>query len=37
MKIWLQNNGTEIYSTRNKETSIVAERPIRTLTNKIYK
>ena len=37
MKSFLQNNNTEIYSTHNKEKSVVAERFIRTLNNKIYK
>ena len=37
MKSFLQNNDIEIYSTHNEETSVVAERLIRTLNNKIYK
>ena len=37
MKSWLQDNDTEIYSTHNEETSVVAERFIGTLKNKIYK
>ena len=37
MKSWLKNYDIEIYSTYNKGKSIVAERFIRTLKNKIYK
>ena len=37
MKLFLQNNDTEMYSTQNKGKSVVAERFIRTLRNKIYK
>ena len=37
MKSWLQDNDTEMYSTRNEGRSVVAERFIRTLKNKIYK
>ena len=37
MKSFLQNNDIEIYSTHSEETSVVAERLIRTLNNKIYK
>ena len=37
MKSFLQNNNREMYSTHNKEKSVVAERFIRTLNNKIYK
>ena len=37
MKSWLQNNEIEMYSTFNEERSVVAERFIRTLNNKIYK
>ena len=34
---WLKDNDIDIYSTHNKGKSIVAERVIRTLKNKIYK
>ena len=37
MKLWLQENDIAIYSTNNDEKSVVAERFIRTLKNKIYK
>ena len=37
MKSFLQNNSIEMYSTHNEGKSIVAERFIRTLKNKIYK
>ena len=37
MKLWLQNNDIEIYSTHNKEKSVVTARFIRILKNKIYK
>ena len=37
MKSFLRNNDIEMYSTRNEGTSVVAERFIRTLKNKIYK
>ena len=33
----LQDNDLEMYSTHNEEKSVVAERFIRTLKNKIYK
>ena len=33
----LQDNDIEMYSTHNEEKSVVAERFIRTLKNKIYK
>ena len=36
-KKWLKDNNIEIYSTYNKEKSVVAERFIGTLKNKIYK
>ena len=36
-KKWLQDNDIVMYSTNNEEKSIVAERFIRTLKNKIYK
>ena len=34
---WLKDNNIEIYSTHNEGKSVVAERFIRTLQNKIYK
>ena len=34
-KKWLKDNDIEMYSTHNKEKSVVAERFIRTLKNKI--
>ena len=37
MKSFLQNNNIEMHSTHNEGKSIVAERFIRTLKNKIYK
>ena len=37
MKLWLEKNDGEMYSTYNKGKSIVAERFIRTLKNKICK
>ena len=37
MKLWLEDNDMEMYSTHNKGKSVVAERFIRTLKNKIYK
>ena len=37
MKSWLQDNNIEIYSTHNEGKSVVAERFIRTLKNKMYK
>ena len=36
-KKWLKDNNIEIYSTHNERKSVVAERFIRTLKNKIYK
>ena len=36
-KKWLRDNGLVIYSTHNEGKSVVAERFIRTLKNKIYK
>ena len=36
-KKWLKDNDTEMYSIHNEEKSVVAERFIRTLINKIYK
>ena len=37
MKSWLEKNGIEMYSTHNEGKSVIAERFIRTLTNKIFK
>ena len=37
MKSWLEKNDIEMYSTHNQEKSVVTERFIRTLRNKIYK
>ena len=37
MKSWLEKNDIEMYSTHNEGTSVVAERFIRTIKNKIYK
>ena len=34
---WLENNGKEMYSLYNEGKSVVAERYIMTLKNKIYK
>ena len=36
-KKWLKDNDIEMYSIHNEEKSVVAERFIRTLKNKIYK
>ena len=36
MKPWLENNGTDRYSTHKEGKSVIAERFIRTLKNKIY-
>ena len=36
MKLWLEKNDTEMYSTHNEGKSVVAERFIGTLTNEIY-
>ena len=36
-KKWLNGNDTEMYSIHNEGKSVVAERFIRTLKNKIYK
>ena len=36
-KKWLQDNDIVMYSTHNEEKSVVAERFIRTLKNKVYK
>ena len=37
MKSWLEKNDIEMYSTHNEQKSVVAERFIRTIKNKIYK
>ena len=37
MKSWLEKDDIEIYWTHNKEKSVIAEKFIRTLKNKIYK
>ena len=37
MKLWLDKSDIEMYSTYNKGKSVVAERFIKTLKNKIYK
>ena len=37
MKSWLQDTGIEVYSTQNKRKSVVAERFIRFLKNKVNK
>ena len=37
MKSWLEKNDIEMYSTHNEGKSIIAERFIRTLKNKIYR
>ena len=37
IKSWLEKNDTEMYSTHNEGKSVVAERFIRTIKNKIYK
>ena len=37
MKSWLEKNAIEMRSTHNEAKSVVAERFIRTLKNKIYK
>ena len=36
-KKWFKDNNIEMYSTHNEEKSVIAERFIRTLKNKIYK
>ena len=36
-KKWLKDNDIEMYSIHNEEKSVVVERFIRTLKNKIYK
>ena len=37
MKSWLEKNAIEMYSTYNKEKSVIPERFIKILKNKIYK
>ena len=37
MKSWLEKNDIEMHSTHNEGKSVIAERFIRTLKNKIYK
>ena len=37
LKSWLQDSDIEMYSTYNKRRSVVAERSIGTIKNKIYK
>ena len=37
VKSWLEKYDIEMYSTHNKRKSVVAERFIKTLKNKIYK
>ena len=37
MKSWLEKNGIEMYSVHNEGKSVIAERLIRALKNKIYK
>ena len=37
MKSWLEENNIEMYSIHNEGESVVAEKFIRTLKNKIYK
>ena len=37
MKLWLEKNCIEMYSTHNEGKSVIAEKFIRTLKNKIYK
>ena len=37
MKLWLEKNSSEMYSMHNERKSVVDERFIRTLKNKIYK
>ena len=37
MKLWLQNNDIEMYSTHNEGKAVVAERFIKTLKSKTYK
>ena len=37
MKSWLEKNSLEIYSTHNEGKSVITERFIKTVKNKIYK
>ena len=37
MKLWLEKNDIEMYSTQNEGKPIVAERSVRTIKNKIFK
>ena len=37
MNSWLEKNDIEMYSTHNEGKSVLVERFIRTLKNKIYK
>ena len=37
MKSWLEKNDIEMHSTHHEGKSVVAERFIRTIKNKIYK
>ena len=37
MKSWLEKGDIKMYSTHHEEKSVIAERLIRTLKNKIYK
>ena len=37
MKSWLEKDDIKMYSTHHEEKSVIAERFIRTLNNKIYK
>ena len=37
MKLWLEKNDTEMYSTHNEERSVLAEQFIITLKKKIYR
>ena len=37
MKLWLEKNSMEMYSTHNEGKSVIAEKFIRTLKYKIYK
>ena len=37
MKSWLEKNAVKMYSTHNEGKSVVTERFIRTLKNKMYK
>ena len=37
MKSWLEKNDIEMHSTHNEGKSVVAERFIKTIKNKIYK